>query len=317
MLPAQVPQTRLKLRGHRNYLSRFRLHWLLRRLRPDVVQTYLGRAAKLTRVPLSMPTVHVTRLGGFYDLADFRYADTFIGISRGLCDYIVRAGVPAARVFHAPNFVNAPKPAEPERLAALRQRLGIPPDALVVFAIGRFVAKKGFDDFLDACARLPTHIGHRPLRFLIGGDGVLGESLRRQSASLRLQDRVQFLGWVEETDSFYQLADLVVVPSRHEPLGHIVQEAWNYAKPVVSTLSEGPAEIAVDGEDVLFCPPSSPELLAARIHEALSAPPADLQRLGEAGRKKLLDRYSQEIVVQTYLDIYHAAIRLGRRSASP
>lgn len=83
--------------GMRNGLDIF-TWWTIRRLvldrQPQIAQTYLGRASRLTRVPRRSPTVHVARLGGYYRLDAYRHADVWVGNTRGICDYLIRSGFP-------------------------------------------------------------------------------------------------------------------------------------------------------------------------------------------------------------------------------
>lgn len=286
---------------------------ILRAEQPPIVQTYMGRATRLTRVPMSMPSVHIARLGGFYKIDGYyRHADIWIGITHKLCDYLRASNLPSRRIFRIPNFVPPPSKATAAELAALRSSLALPDDALVLVALGRFVEKKGFSDLLRALAFLPLHIGGRQPMLLLGGDGPLQGALQAQCRQLGLSARVRFLGWLDRPDPYVQLADLVVFPSRHEPMGRILQEAWNHAKPVVCTRSEGPLEIATDELNVLFCPIADPQALADRLRTALEAPAADLQRLAEAGKATLEQHYTEAAVVQSYVELYQEALTLGR-----
>ena len=174
----------------------WRLGRWIGRERPDVVQTYMGRATRLTRVPRGSGTIHVARLGGYYKIRGYyEHADAWVGNTQGVCDYLVRQGLPAERVFKIGNFV-------PERDGAitaqetqhLRHRLGIPDDALVLFTLGRFIEVKGFDDLLQAFARMPASLQGRPLFLVLAGDGPLGQPLHSLAMRLGVQRRVVWPG---------------------------------------------------------------------------------------------------------------------------
>lgn len=313
MLSAAIRQHQVPMANKWDLYSVVKMRRLIRTEQPQIVQTYMGRATRLTRVPMEVPAIHIARLGGFYKIDGYyRHADAWIGITHKLCDYLLQSGMPSQRIFRIPNFVPPPARATADELVALRHRLALPDDALLLVSLGRFVEKKGFADLLEALARLPAEIGGRRLVLLLGGDGPQREPLRAHCRQLGLDARVRFLGWLDRPDPYLQLADLVVFPSRHEPMGRILQEAWNHAKPVVCTRSEGPTEIATDDVNVLFCPIADPVALAERLLTALTTAPADLQRLGEAGQQTLHQHYTEAAAVASYVELHREVIAMGR-----
>jgi glycosyltransferase involved in cell wall biosynthesis len=185
----------------------------------------------------------------------------------------------------------------------LRDEHDIPKDALVLFALGRLIDKKGFDDLLHAFAELPAGSNGRPLILLIAGDGPAADRLKTLSDSLGLTPRVRWMGW-QHPDPFYTMADLFVCPSRHEPLGNVILEAWNYRLPVVSTATDGALELIDGGRTGLLAPCGDPSGLAAQIRAALAFSDSERNMLGEAGHTFLQSRYSREAVVGAYLELY-------------
>jgi glycosyltransferase involved in cell wall biosynthesis len=283
--------------------------WQMRRLvasrGPVVVQTYMGRATRLTRLPKNTPAVHVCRLGGYYKLDGYyRHAHAWIGNTQGICDYLVQGGMPASRVFKIGNFVPDPQAATEAERADLRRERGIPEGAWALLALGRFTPAKGFDDLLRAAARLPAEIAGRPWVLLLAGDGPLAESLRGLAAELGLEGRVRWLGWQSVAYSLYALADAFICPSRHEPLGNVILEAWSHGLPVVSTATQGATELIEDGCTGLMSPCADPEALAGGIKAVLEAPEAFRQSLGEAGRRAVREQFSREAVLGAYIELY-------------
>ena len=283
--------------------------WRLRKLAlsrgPCIVQTYMGRATRLTRLPPKGNAVHIARLGGYYKIDGYyRHAHAWVGNTRGICDYLIKEGLPARRVFLIGNFVPDAIALETGEKDTLREQHEIPPDALVLLALGRLIGKKGFDDLLHALAALPTEFGGRPLILVIVGDGPLAGALKHLCTELGLDARVRWLGWRNPPDPYYALADAFVCPSRHEPLGNVILEAWNYGLPVVSTASFGAVELIEDGTTGLLCPCADPAQLAEKLREMLDSPEKDRQALAGAGRQTLLVRYSRKAILKAYLELY-------------
>jgi glycosyltransferase involved in cell wall biosynthesis len=303
-LNGRVTQMRALMLNQRDPLSRWRLSRLIRQQRPDIVQTYMTRATLLTRLPRGMRPVHVARLGGYYKIDHFRHAHAWIGNTKGLCDYLVRAGLPAARVHHIGNFVGTPAPVTEQALQALRLALALPADAWVVLAAGRHRLKKGFDLLLTALAELPPRIAGRPVYAILLGDGPQHAALQEQAARLRLSERLRWPGWQLEPGPYYALADLLVCPSRHEPLGNVILEGWSYARPVLSSASAGALELIEDGSDGLLVPCGEAPPLGRAI-TALLENDAMRAALAQAGQAKVNARFSQTAIITAYTGLYH------------
>jgi glycosyltransferase involved in cell wall biosynthesis len=304
-LSPEVEQLHLPLASKWDLASRWRLTGLIRARDPDVVQTYMGRATRLTRLPRGSRAVHVARLGGYYKIRGYyEHAQAWVGNTRGICDYLRAEGLPAERVFYIGNFVPRPRAVAPAERDALRARLGLPAGALVVFALGRLVAKKGFGDLLEAFARLPSERDGQPVRLLIAGDGPERAGLEAAARRLGLAGRVHWAGWQDDPEPFYALADLFVCPSRHEPLGNVILEAWTHRLPVLSTRNEGAQELVDPGRNALLAPVADPAGLAAGLEALLALGPAARTRLAEAGHATVQREHGEQAVVDAYLRLY-------------
>ena len=262
--------------------------------RPHVVLTWMNRA---TRLCPRGDFVHVARLGGYYDLKYYRRCDHLIGNTRDIVAYLLRQGWPQARAHYLPNFVAAEKAAPVARVS-----LDTPQDAPLALALGRLHVNKGFDVLLEALARVPR------LHLWLAGEGPLRAPLERQAAALGIGARVRFLGWREDTAALLAAADFLVCPSRHEPLGNVVIEAWAAGAPVVATASDGPAALIADDETGLLVPVEDAAALASAMqrladNEALRA------RLAAAGRAAYEAEFSEARVVGLYRDFFARVAR--------
>ena len=288
--------------------SMLRIRRLVRQHRPVVVQTYMGRASRLTRLGWSN-VAHVARLGGYYRPGSYRHVDMLIGNTLGVCDYLVDQGFARERVAHIGNFVTSPQPGPTGKIESLRRRLDLSQDALVVFSLGRFITKKGFADLLDAFAAVPSEVGGRPTVLVLAGDGALREELEARAESLGIAARVRWLGWVREPDPHFRLADIFVCPSLHEPLGNVILEAWNHGLPVISTRTKGALELIEPGVTGSFTDISDPAGLTSAIRR-LAESPEKVQAMGQAGLEVVRARHSPEVVVGAYRELYR---RISRR----
>lgn len=307
---ANIPRHHAPLAGVFDVWSRLRIRQIVRQRSPAIVQTYMGRATRLTHLPKHGRSTHVARLGGYYDLKGYRHAHAWIGNTRGICDYLIHEGLPRERVFHIGNFVDPVPRHAPEALMELRCKWLIPEDALVILGLGRHHPNKGFTDLLQAFARLPLELQDRPLQLVMVGDGPLRAGLQSEARRLGIDKRVIWAGWQYDPSPWYQLADVFVCSSRHEPLGNVILEAWANSVLTVSTAAEGPLELIAPGEDALLAPPADPARLADSLLKALSLDRETRARMIDAGRAKLAANFSEQAIVDAYLGLYGKLVTL-------
>lgn len=248
--------------------------------------------------------MHIARLGGYYALHPYHHANAWIGNTRGLCDWMVRNGFPAKRVFHIYNFVDPSRPTAPERIAALRAELDLPEDAWVLVTAGRFVPVKGHEHLIEALSLLPREIDGRPLSLVLLGDGVLGPDLKHQAQHAGVADRVVWAGWRTDPGPFFQMADLVVFPSlEEETLGNVILEAWSWSTPLVTSLFRGAREIAHHGEDAWCVPCADAGALAGGIKQVLMDTGLT-QAMVARGRERVDKEFGRGPIMDRYLELY-------------
>jgi len=275
----------------------WRLAQKIDRESPDIMLAFMSRAA--AKLPPRFLTrkkpVYVGRLGGYYDLKYYRRCDRLVANTPDICDWIVRQGWPAERVFYLPNFVEA-SAADPVD----RATLDTPAGAKLVLALGRLHANKAFDVLLAAMANVPNAY------LWIAGEGPLERALRGQAEALGIAGRVRFLGWRRDTGALLAACDVLACPSRHEPLGNVVLEAWAQARAVVAAKSQGPTALVADGKTGLLVPVDDAGALAAALRLALETPSL-AQELAQAGFAAYQNGYTKAAVVARYRQFFEEA----------
>ncbi len=123
----------------------------------------------------------------------------------------------------------------------LKTELGI--DGPMLFFVGRHTDQKGISYLLYALSELRRD----DVTLVVGGSGHLSDQLKRFAELAGVEDRVEFVGFVPESDlgDYYASADLFVSPSRSEPFGITVVEALSVGTRVVATEC-GAAEVLPD-----------------------------------------------------------------------
>ncbi len=259
------------------------LRKLAREFEPRVALAWMNRAAAMAP---KGPHVLVGRLGGYYDLKYYRNCDHLVGNTADIRDYIVRSGWPAERAHVAPNFPDDAPVAPADDLQ----------DRPAILALGRLHPNKAFDVALRALAGLDRGV------LYLAGEGPERERLQALGATLGVGDRLRWLGWRTDAPALIAAADLVLVPSRHEPLGNVVLEAWARGKPVVAAASQGPAALIRDGESGLLVPVEDSAALAVAMKQVLDDP-ALAARLGGGGRAAFQARFTEAAAIAQWTDL--------------
>jgi len=269
------------------WTSRY-LRKIAKNFRPDVVLTFAGRASSL------MPSgdyTRIGRLGGYYNLKNFKQCDYLICNAPDLVRYVVESGWHGDRVFHIPNF-----PRLDEALPVNRASLDTPEGVPLALALGRLHPNKALDVLIRACLRVPD------LWVWIAGEGEERVKLENLTRELGVSERVKFLGWRTDKAALFGAADICVYPSRKEPFGNVVVEAWGYGKPLVTTASTGPAWLVRDGEDGLLVPVDDFEAFAECIRRVLSNTELATQLVSN-GKKRISEEFSEENIVGQYITL--------------
>jgi glycogen synthase len=165
--------------------------------------------------------------------------------------------------------------------------------------VGRLRIRKGVEVLLAALRELRARIPGATLR--IAGDGEHRAALERKAADLGLGGAVTFLG-TRDAGQVRELlagAAALVVPSIYEGMPLVVLEAMERGVPVVASAVSGIPEVVVGGETGWLVPPEDPAALAAALEEVLTDP-LEARRRGEAGRRRIDERYRPAIAAASW-----------------
>jgi glycosyltransferase involved in cell wall biosynthesis len=180
---------------------------------------------------------------------------------------------------------------------------GVPPGAFTLLFCGRLVHEKGHRFFLEALAVLRRR-GLRPYALIVG-DGPLADDLAARIAGHGLEDQVRMHPAVPHNQlmRLVQATDLFVMASTHEGFPLTPAEAMAMGQAVLATRVGGIPELVEDGVSGVLVPPAHPEALAEQI-AALMSDPVLRQRLGEAGRRRIVEHFSTDVLAERWERYY-------------
>jgi glycosyltransferase involved in cell wall biosynthesis len=318
----------------RDLLAALELARLFRRLRPDIVHTHnpkpgiLGRiVARLCRVPLVVNTQHGLyaqphdrRLRRWAVYGSERLAAAFGHVElvqnpEDVDTLVHTLHIPRRKVRLLGNGIDLvrfdPAAAAPSR-DRVRAEWGVAPGELVVGAVGRLVAEKGFAEILEACARLREQ--GRPIRLVVVGptDDDKADRLGDDELTARRTDGVVFTGRRDDMPDCYAAMDCFVTASWREGFPRAAMEAAAMGLAIVATDIRGCRQVVHHDRNGLLVPLHDVDALTAALDRLVTDD--DLRRrLGAAGPVAAAAEFDQRRVVERTLDAYRL---LGDRRAT-
>lgn len=290
---------------------------LIRRERASLVHTHLlGSALYGT---LAARLAGARAICTFHGPADFPAEDRFRGIrfrligsgaARVVCvseslrrAILAATPLPPSRVTVIHNGVDRSAVSAGAGAATLRRELGIPPETLLLGALGNIRAPKGYDQLLHALARLDP--ATPPWHLVIAGDtaGEVFPPLEQLRETLGLRDRVTFAGFRRDIGNVLHSLDLFVLSSLTEGFSLATVQALAAGVPVIATRSGGPEEILADSRGGLLVPAGDPGALASALADLMGDP--ELRRqLARQGPEVVEARFSLEAMLEAYQRLY-------------
>ena len=184
----------------------------------------------------------------------------------------------------------------------------------VFLFIGRLLRDKGVIEFVEAARHLRA--SHSKLRFQLLGpiDEENRTSIRKSELSQwEKEGIIEYLGASDDVRPFIAAASAVVLPSYREGLPRSLLEAAAMARPLIATDVPGCREVVDDGLNGYLCNVRDSHSLAAAMERLAALPREQRLRMGEAARRKVHDRFSEEYVIRAYLDVL-AELNSAKRS---
>ncbi len=307
MEPARAqgfPIVSTPFRHKRNPLGIIYTWRAIRQVRPDVVlangtRTVMsaGLASQLTGTPFAVRAV--AEIGPPIPL---RIAQLVICLSASMVQFARKYGVSAERIQLIPNSIETDSFCpDPQLRGQTRRELGLSEDHFVLVLVGRIAEGKGHRYAVQALSqvlgRLPSTV------LLIVGEGSLEQEVQEQIASLGLESQVKMLGFRADPRPYYAAADIALVPSHwQEAAANVNLGAQAMGLPLIASRDGGLPEYIAEGETGILVPPADAQSLGEAIM-FLSESPQRCQAMGRAARRRVMNLYSIEKMIDRYAEV--------------
>ncbi len=271
-------------------LQRRKLRHLIADKNPTIIHCWMRRAAALIPQTPDRPTIGW--FGDYEEPRHFAACSHFAGVTPDLVTHMQTQGINPARTAYLPTFssVTPAPPLDPEQL-------GAPKDATILLTLSRLHQTKGLDTLIRALPALPG------CHLWLAGEGPEQTTLQTLAASIGVSARVSFLGWRTDRGALLRTAAICVLPSRYEPFGTVILDAWSAQTPLVACASAGPCGCVEPGVTGMLAAIDDPAALAAAITCVLENP-ALRASLIQNGLKTYRENFSRQAVTAKYLAYY-------------
>jgi len=240
-------------------------------------------------------------------LGCYEAAQVVVTTQRMVDELIWIYSIPVDKINIIPNGIGAGKLRRNLDAGRIKERYGIHPLAPVVLFCGRMSIQKGPDLLVEAIPHVLRNRGDA--RFIFIGDGAMKGECERKAWELGVSEACRFLGYLPAStkEELINACDLFCIPSRNEPFGVVVLEAWDACKPVVATEAVSIVRNFQDGL-LAYIQPGS---IAWCINRLL-ADPEEMKKIATAGRSRIDAEFSWDRIAKRTEEVYLKAMDLDK-----
>ncbi len=299
----------------------WRLGWALRHLRPDVIHTHnLGPLIYATTARLMFPSLwRIPIMHGEHGALQgegllprrlrqrrrlFQRCRIVHTVSEGLRQELISHGMPAGKLVTILNGVDCDRFCPASNLGEARLKAGLPENAFVLGAVGRFIATKRYNLLVETFEIIAS--ANPDCHLMILGDGGTEQALvQERIRQSPFAGRIHTLGHQAEPAPFYQAMDILVMPSSHEGLANALLEGMASGLPVLAHAACGAGEVIQNNVSGFLAEINSASELSDRIGSLMAQP--ELRYLvSKNAREAAHTQFSLGAMVHNYLKVFRS-----------
>ncbi len=286
----------------------------------DWLVTYAAKSLKNAYDIPIVATIHATEAGrnsGIHDETQRYINDTEWLLTYEATEVIVNSnymkneiqrlfGLPFDKINVIPNGINLSNFTGIERDYDFRRQYAMDNEKIILY-VGRLVYEKGIQNLIAAMPKVLSN--YNDAKLIIAGRGGMIDELKAEAASLGLNNKIYFTGYLDSkrVQKMYKCADVAVFPSTYEPFGIVALEAMLAGVPTVVSDVGGLNEIVNHGVDGMKSYAGNPNSIADSI-TALLYDHQLANNCAKRAKQKVKEQFNWEKIAQDTHFTYEKAI---------
>jgi len=276
--------------------------------KPNLIGFFLKMIQRIPWIAFAHGYTDDSRKLRAYNLIDqllLRHANIVVAVSKATKRFLIGKGINPSRIVVIRNAIGYAEVVPQKSKKDIKTSLGIKNDEVVIGTVGRLGPEKGQIVFLKAFKNVLRHFPH--VKAIIIGDGQERNSLKRYCEENNISRNVVFTGYVNNVADYYQIMDILVIPSLSEGLPNVLLEAMSFGVAVIATAVGGIPEVVKANSGILV-PPGNRKKLGEEIL-GLLASREHLDRLKINARKSILSTLDPQERAGRIVDLYHHVLK--------
>ncbi len=278
--------------------------------KPGVIGLSMSRLYRIPWIGFAHGYIEVGKKLKLYNRLDkmiLKYSDRVVTVSDSMKRLLADAGVRKNKISVIYNAIDEKDAKSTASTESVKDCYGIKNVHKVIGVVGRLSPEKGQIIFLKAFQKAVKI--HPEIKALIVGDGPDRKTLQGYCRDNGLEDKVIFTGYQENVANFYQVFDILVLPSYTEGLPNAVLEAMLFEVPVIATSVGGVPEV-INNSNGILVPPDNHDILADKMIKLLQDD--ELRKsVGLKGRESLYPRFSPSYRANQIIALYKELLDRG------
>ena len=171
--------------------------------------------------------------------------------------------------------------------------------------IARALWDKGVKEYCEAAKIIKSKYGDKDIEFLfLGKIGAPNPSAvpKEYIEKYHKKGIINYLGVVDDVSEIIEESSCFVLPSYREGISRVIMESASMGKPIIATDVPGCRELVDDGKTGYLCTPRESKDLAQKLEWFINLSDEKKARVGKLGRQKMVDEFSEKLVVEVYLE---------------
>jgi len=276
--------------------------------KPNIIGLFLKTFRKIPWIGFAHGYTDDNRRIKLYNRIDafvLRFADAVITVSSSMKVLLIQKGICPDKIHVIRNAMDRAELRPMQSVETIKSELGITTGQDIIGVIGRLGPEKGQIVFLESFSQILKH--HANVIALIVGDGQDKDRLVEYCREKHMAENVRFVGHVDNISDYYQIMDMLVIPSYSEGLPNVLLEAMAFEIPVVATAVGGIPEV-INSNNGILVPPGDATRMAREVLRLLK----DKQLSKQIQRNicEFLDSsfYQPELRAQKIAEIYRQVL---------